>query len=125
LASGRDLRYQSGEEMRAALAGWLAREAPATDAARMEKFVTGLFAEDMARERAEREALVVKARERLRTKPPLTSLLGGAPKQELRAQTERGLGVAASVAPRVADQVVDGGSGGGTSHGPPQVAGRC
>ncbi len=74
LATDRELRYQSGEEMRAALAGWIAREAPATDAARMEKFVTGLFAEDMSRERAEREALVIKARERLRTKVPLASV---------------------------------------------------
>jgi eukaryotic-like serine/threonine-protein kinase len=103
LASDRDLRYQSGEEMRAALAGWLAREAPATDAARMEKFVTGLFAEDMARERADREAMVIKARERLRTKPPLSSVTGGAPKQEIRAQTERGLGVAVNVPPPRAD----------------------
>src|SRR5262249_31171721 len=60
LATDRELRFQTGEEMRAALAGWLAREAPATDAARLEKFVTGLFAEDVARERGERELLVVR-----------------------------------------------------------------
>ena len=58
-------RYQSGEEMRSALANWLATEAPSTDAARLEKFVTGLFAEDVPRERKEREALIGKTRERL------------------------------------------------------------
>jgi serine/threonine protein kinase len=95
LASDRELRYQHGEEMRAALAGWLAREAPATDSARMEKFVTGLFAEDLARERAERDAMVVKARERLRTRPPATALVREMP----RLETERGVGGAVHVPP--------------------------
>jgi serine/threonine protein kinase len=61
-------RYQTGEEMRAALAGWLAQEAPATEAARVEKFITGLFAEDLSRERAERERLVEKTREEVRSR---------------------------------------------------------
>src|SRR5215831_13234449 len=105
LASDRDLRYQNGEEMRAALAGWLAREAPATDAARMEKFVTGLFAEDMARERAERGTLVVKARDRLRTKPPLSAVAGGASPSE-RAGTNRGFGAVTVPRPRADGQTV-------------------
>jgi serine/threonine protein kinase len=96
LATDRDLRYQNGEEMRAALAGWMAREAPATDAARLEKFVTGLFAEDLARERGERELLVVKARERLRTQPPL-DLVRGAPAGAIRGETRKGLGIAVDV----------------------------
>src|SRR5215470_17175325 len=45
LAPDREDRFQNGEEMRAALAGWLAVEAPATDAARLEKFVASLFVE--------------------------------------------------------------------------------
>src|SRR5262249_36134071 len=93
LATDRDLRYQNGEEMRAALAGWLAREAPATDAARLEKFVTGLFAEDLARGRAGRGALVVAARERLKTLPPNVSRVDG----QIRAPTKKGVGVAVSV----------------------------
>ena len=68
LASDRDDRFQSGEEMRAALAGWLAAEAPATDAARLEKFVAGLFADDIPRERSERESMIEMTRERIRTR---------------------------------------------------------
>ncbi|HKA89474.1 MAG TPA: protein kinase [Haliangiales bacterium] len=67
LASDRDERFQTGEEMRAALAGWLATEAPATDAARLEKFVAGLFADDMAKERGERESMIEMTRDRIRT----------------------------------------------------------
>src|SRR5262249_40611822 len=62
-----DERCESGEEMRAALAGWLATEAPATDAARLEKFVAGLFADDMAKERGERESMIEMTRDRIRT----------------------------------------------------------
>ncbi|MFH0901866.1 MAG: serine/threonine-protein kinase [Pseudomonadota bacterium] len=58
-------RYQAGEEMRVALAGWLAQEAPATDTARLSQFVASLFAEEIAKERAEREALIEKARREL------------------------------------------------------------
>ncbi len=67
LAPDRDDRFQNGEEMRAALAGWLATEAPATDAARLEKFVAGLFADDMTKERNERESMIEMTRERIRT----------------------------------------------------------
>jgi serine/threonine protein kinase len=62
-------RYQTGEEMRAALAGWLAQEAPATEAARVEKFITSLFNEDMLRERAERDRLVENTRDQVRARP--------------------------------------------------------
>ena len=67
LATERDARYQTGEEMRAALAGWLATEAPATDGARLEQFVSGLFAEDIAKERAERQALIEETRTKIYT----------------------------------------------------------
>ncbi len=90
LATDRDKRYANGEEMRAALAGWLAREAPATDAARMETFIQALFVEDIVRERDEREALVVKARERLRTAP---GAQGKPALQPPRLPTRRGVAV--------------------------------
>ena len=67
LAADREERYQNGEEMRAALAGWLAAEAPATDSARLEKFVSGLFTDDIPKERAERESLVDMTRDRIWT----------------------------------------------------------
>jgi serine/threonine-protein kinase len=77
-------RYQNGEEMRSALAEWLAREAPATDAARLEKFVTGLFAEDLPRERAEREGLIKKTRERITAPPTMEERLKLVPPDETR-----------------------------------------
>jgi serine/threonine protein kinase len=58
-------RYQSGEEMRSALAGYLAQAAPATDAARIGSFLKELFGEDIAKERADREALLARARDDL------------------------------------------------------------
>ncbi|MBI4508150.1 MAG: protein kinase, partial [Deltaproteobacteria bacterium] len=63
LSPASDDRYQTGEELRAALAGWLAREAPETDSDRLARFVMDLFAEDLQRERAEREELVRKTSE--------------------------------------------------------------
>src|SRR5262245_44140874 len=108
LATDRDLRFQNGEEMRAALAGWLAREAPATDAARLEKFVTSLFAEDVARERGDREVLIMKARDRMHTKPPLAAVPGGAAPREpqLRQSTQKGFGVVSVPPPRADGQTV-------------------
>jgi predicted unusual protein kinase regulating ubiquinone biosynthesis (AarF/ABC1/UbiB family) len=79
--------------MRVALAGWLAREAPATEAARMEKFVHGLFGDDIARERAEHEAMVIKAREKLKTIPPASR------PPSSRAQTDRGVGATSVPSP--------------------------
>ncbi|HJZ87890.1 MAG TPA: protein kinase [Polyangia bacterium] len=65
----RTRRYQSGEEMRTALAAFLAQEAPTTDAARVAAFLKELFGEDIEKERRDREALVQEARERLHTGP--------------------------------------------------------
>jgi serine/threonine protein kinase len=97
LTTDRGGRYQTAEEMRAALAGWMAKEAPATDAARMEKFIHGLFAEDISRERAEREVMVVRAREKLKTIPPGSR--DQPPRSTPRAQTDRGLGVVSVPSP--------------------------
>ncbi len=74
LAADRDQRYQNCDELREALSGWLADQAPGTDAARLESFVSDLFREDIERERAEREALLAKTRERVRTLPPSDEL---------------------------------------------------
>jgi serine/threonine protein kinase len=98
LAADPVLRFQTGEEMRAALAGWLAQEAPATDAARVEKFVHGLFAEDIARDRADREALVAKTRDRLKTIPPsdigrAATVADSGKVRKQPPQTQRGIAV--------------------------------
>jgi serine/threonine protein kinase len=58
LAPDRERRYQNGEEMRGDLAAFLAKTAPETDAARLAAFLRPLFAEDMERERRERDALM-------------------------------------------------------------------
>jgi serine/threonine protein kinase len=82
LAASREDRFATGEELRDALGGWLAAESPATDAARIERFLHMLFAEDIGRERAERQALIEKTRERVRATMP--------PTDELRRILERG-----------------------------------
>jgi serine/threonine protein kinase len=71
LSSSRAERFTSGEELRDALGAWLAAESPTTDAARMERFLRMLFAEDIERERDERQRLIEKMRDRVRaTLPP-------------------------------------------------------
>jgi serine/threonine protein kinase len=65
LALGRDDRFQTGEEMRMALAEYLAQEAPTTDAARITSFLKELFGEDIEDERRDREMLLKHAREQL------------------------------------------------------------
>ncbi|HKE19224.1 MAG TPA: serine/threonine-protein kinase, partial [Kofleriaceae bacterium] len=75
LSSGRDQRFGSGEELRDALGAWLAAESPTTDAARMERFLHMLFAEDIERERVERQRHLERMRERVRaTLPPTDEL---------------------------------------------------
>ena len=70
LSAEREARYASCKELQEALASWLAVEAPGTDAARLETFVSDLFREDIETERADREALLATTRERARTLPP-------------------------------------------------------
>jgi eukaryotic-like serine/threonine-protein kinase len=75
LGSSREERFATGEELRDALGGWLAAESPTTDAARMERFLRMLFADDIERERDERQRLIDKTRERVRaTLPPSDEL---------------------------------------------------
>src|SRR4051812_18653540 len=68
-------RYTNCEELRHDLAKFLAQTSPGTDATRVAKFLSELYDEDIAAERAEREQLIVKAREWYTSKnavpPPL------------------------------------------------------
>jgi serine/threonine protein kinase len=54
-------RYQTGEELRAALAAFQARTSPATDGDQVARFLRGLFTEVIGEERTEREQLLGKA----------------------------------------------------------------
>jgi serine/threonine-protein kinase len=56
-------RYATCEELRHDLATFLAQTSPATDTARLAKFLHELYSDDIAEERTEREQLIVKARE--------------------------------------------------------------
>ncbi|WP_428268103.1 protein kinase domain-containing protein [Haliangium sp.] len=67
-------RYQDCEEFRAALSSWLADKHPGTDASRLEAFLHRLFAEDIERERDEREQLLARIRNRVQTRPPSDEL---------------------------------------------------
>jgi serine/threonine protein kinase len=58
LAVDRAARYQNGEEMRIALAGYLAQASPTTDAARVAGFLRELFGGEIEEERQNREALL-------------------------------------------------------------------
>jgi serine/threonine protein kinase len=61
-------RYANCEDLRHDLAKFLAQTSPATDTTRVAKFLSELYAEDIAAERAEREQLIVQAREWSTTK---------------------------------------------------------
>jgi serine/threonine protein kinase len=74
LAAEKDQRYPSCDEMRQALQGWLAVNAPTTDASRMSEFLAGLFADDIAAERAQREGMLTNVRRRAMTLPPTDEL---------------------------------------------------
>jgi serine/threonine protein kinase len=51
-------RFQSGEELRSELAGFLARHAPAMDGHQIARFLRDLFGDIIAKERAEREEMI-------------------------------------------------------------------
>ncbi len=74
LAASKTDRYADCDEMRMALQGWLASNAPTTDGTRMSAFLQELFAEDIVRERAERAEMVAKIRTRALTLPPTDEL---------------------------------------------------
>ncbi len=56
-------RYQTCEDLRQDLAGFLAQTAPGTDSVRVASFLKELYADDIASERKEREELAETARE--------------------------------------------------------------
>ena len=60
LAPAREDRFVAAEDLRDALGAWLAGAAPTTDAGHLERFIRFLFAEDIGRERTDREALVAR-----------------------------------------------------------------
>jgi serine/threonine protein kinase len=77
-------RYANCEDLRHDLATFLAQSSPATDASRVQKFLSDLYGEDIAAESAERDALIVKAREWYSSKsevkpPPSRPTLGPPP----------------------------------------------
>jgi serine/threonine protein kinase len=74
LASRREDRYSTAEELRDALGGWLAAKSPATDSGTIERFIGMLFAEDIQLERQARDALIEKTRARVLTMPPTDEL---------------------------------------------------
>ncbi len=74
LAAKKEDRYATADEFREAVTAWLATEYPQTDASRIESFLHELFAEDIERERREREELLDKIRNRMQTMPPTDEL---------------------------------------------------
>jgi serine/threonine protein kinase len=74
LAASKEDRYKDCDEMRMALQGWLATNAPTTDGTRMSSFLQELFSEDIVRERAERAEMLARVRTRALTLPPTDEL---------------------------------------------------
>ncbi len=74
LAASKEDRYRDCDEMRMALQSWLAQNAPTTDGTRMSQFLQELFAEDIDRERGERQELISRVRTRALTLPPTDEL---------------------------------------------------
>ena len=58
LASNPQDRFQSGEEFRTELAGFLAKNAPAMDGHQVARFLRDLFSDAIIKERAEREEMI-------------------------------------------------------------------
>ena len=74
LAAAKDERYADCDAMRMALQSWLATNAPTTDGTRMSGFLLELFADDIQRERVERNELLARVRTRALTLPPTDEL---------------------------------------------------
>ncbi len=74
LAAAKEDRYADCDGMRMALQSWLAQNAPTTDGTRMAAFLHELFAEDIQRDRAERNELLARVRTRALTLPPTDEL---------------------------------------------------
>jgi serine/threonine protein kinase len=82
-------RYARCEEMRHDLATFLAQTSPATDTGRLANFLHDLYAEDIAAERTEREALIIKSRESSSPKPAVAPAPA---KADARASGTKSLG---------------------------------
>jgi serine/threonine protein kinase len=74
LGAAKSDRYADCDQMRTALQGWLAINAPTTDGTRMSTFLQELFADDIVRERAERVEMMSRVRTRALTLPPTDEL---------------------------------------------------
>ncbi len=74
LCSEPDDRYNTANEFRDALGGWLAVNYPSTDIGRIETFVSQLFEEEIVAEEQERLSLIRKTRDRVMTLPPTDEL---------------------------------------------------
>jgi serine/threonine protein kinase len=74
LAASKEDRYADCDGMRMALQSWLAQNAPTTDGTRMSAFLQELFAEDIQRDRVERNELLTRVRTRALTLPPTDEL---------------------------------------------------
>ena len=74
LASKPEDRYANCDDLRMALQGWLAQNAPTTDGTRMSTFLQELFSDDIVRERVERTELLARVRTRALTLPPTDEL---------------------------------------------------
>jgi len=74
LMSDREDRYNSCEEMRTGLQSWLAVNAPTTDQTRIQAFLHDLFAEDIVKDRADRNAMMASVKRKSATLPPTDEL---------------------------------------------------
>jgi len=87
LAADPNDRYQTGEELRADLGSFLARNAPETDAATLAAFMNTLFKDQIEAERLERDELLIDAASLLsgayRARPPVD----GEPPRPLHPRT--------------------------------------
>jgi serine/threonine protein kinase len=97
LAASRDDRYADCDGMRMALQSWLAQNAPTTDGTRMSAFLLELFAEDIQRERTERNELLARVRTRALTLPPTDELRQMIENGRTKSSTDPGLGHEAPV----------------------------
>ncbi len=106
LSARREDRYATGEEFRVALAGWLTREAPGTDAATLESFMHKLFDEDIETECVERERMMQSVRKRAMTLPPTDELRRMV--EDSTSVSQPGVRADGSLGRRAADQGTEG-----------------
>ena len=69
LAPDRNLRFQTADDFRKAIASELARIAPGTDSSRLAAFMRELFVDEMGREERERDRLLAEELPKVRQKP--------------------------------------------------------